>query len=213
MVDVILIPWRPNGDPDRERNLKAVLEWYAPLDLPIFYGDTDHASFNRGAARNAAARAAGEWDVALIADADTLADLSVVRSAFELARVNGQLIIPHDDFYRLNRRGTRSYLANPDYFRENPKQVLKLIAWPRIERSMMPSGALVISRESFDKMGKYDEGFEGWGYEDSAFLLDAKSTIGVTRLPGMLWHLYHRPDYGSMVARRENELRLRNRSP
>lgn len=209
MGAVILIPWRSNGDPLRERNLQAVLEWYKPLGLPVVFGDTDHQPFNRGAARNAAARAAGDWDVALIADADTIAMHSVVLEALELARVNGQLIIPHDDFYRMNRRGTQTFLGNPNYYRDNPKKVLNLTGWPRIDKSMMPSGALVISKASFEAMGMYEEGFVGWGYEDSAFLLDAAATIGVTRLSGMLWHLYHRPDYGTMADRRANEELLR----
>ena len=210
-MDTILIPWR-GGDPARERNLKFVVDWYRPLGLPITLGDsTSGIAFNRGQARNNAAAGAGDWDVALLADADTVAELDVVRTALHMARETGQLIIPHDDFYRLNRYGTIDLIGKRDFYQGHPSQVWKLCAWPRVEQSMMPSGALVISRSAFEAMGRYDEGFIGWGYEDAAFLQDAQRTIGVTRLPGKLFHLWHPRDYGTLAGRRENEARLGSR--
>ncbi len=204
MTDVILVPWR-GRDPERERNLKFVLGWYAPLGLPVFYGDSGHTPFNRGASRNAAADAAGDWDAALIIDADCVADLAVIRAAFTEAKETGKLIVPHDVFWATNRNGVEYLLGDPGFYRDNPKRIQKLCPWPVLDMRVAPSGALVVTRESFEKIGRYAEDYVGWGYEDSAFLEDARLAVGYTRRAGYLWHLWHRPDRGTMASRRANE--------
>lgn len=201
-MDAILIPYRGTSGSQREKNLAFVLNWYRPLGIPMTLGDDGSEPFNRSGSRNAAAAGAGEWDVALFADADTVADLDVVRKAFDLARLTDKLIIPHDDFRRLTQLGTQRMLRDPRRFIGYPRGILKLTAGAHVGRAMAPCGALVVSRKAFNKIGRWDPGFIGWGYEDTAFLNDAERTVGVTRIPGYLWHLWHPrpPGWGPSTA-------------
>lgn len=201
MTDVILIPYR-GVNAARERNLQAVLRWYEPLGLTVTLGDSGSEKFNRGASRNAAAAGAGDWDRALIADADCVAQLGVVRRAFDLASETGKLILPHDNFWRFTEVGTKRFVKAMEFYRDQPSKAIRLTAEKTvINRSWMPSGALVLTRETFERIGRYQEGFEGWGYEDSTFYNEAKAIVGVVRMPGLLWHLFHPRDQGTVEER------------
>ena len=193
MRDVILIPWR-DGDPWRERNLRFVLDWYRPLRLPVTFGDSDHQPFNRGASRNAAAALAGAWDVAVFVDADTLAELDIVRLAIARARETGQVILPHDDYHALTFGETERVLkgAAPQSICARKRSLMA--------RTWAVSGVLVVPRAAWLKTGGYDPEFVGWGAEDTAFYHDAKRVVGAKRLPGMLWHLWHPRDVAAQTA-------------
>jgi predicted glycosyltransferase involved in capsule biosynthesis len=201
--DVLLIPWR-GGNAYRERNLSFVLDWYSPLGLEVFLGDSGHEPFNRGDSRNAAAQAAGDWSRALIADADCLAELDVEREAFNLASQSGKLILPHHNFFDLTKKGTEKFMQNPTRYRDHPFQFHKLspVRWAE---PLAPSGALVLTHEAYDAIGGYDPGFRGWGYEDTALLFDADRTVGHERLPGLLVHLYHMRDRHSPEHQEHNQ--------
>lgn len=205
MKTVILIPYRGEPGSEREVNLQFVLDWYSPLGYPVTLGDDGGTPFNRAGSRNDAADKAGDWDVAIFADADTVADLSVIREAVELAAQTGKLIVPHDDFRRLTKHGTARLIQEGiDRWRSYSRGIIKLTAGVHIQKAMAPCGALVVSREAFEKIGRWDAGFVGWGYEDNAFLVDAERTVGYTRLPGYLWHLYHQRDQSNEEARQAN---------
>ena len=203
MRDVLLIPWR-GGQPERERNLRYVLRWYEPLGLEVYLGDSSHVPFNRGASRNTASEGAGDWDRALIADADCLAELLVVRDAFNLAWRTGKLILPHDNFIDLHKRGTEKFMLDPDEYRRDPRRFSRLTGM-RWSAPQAPSGALVLTHAAFDAIGGYDPAFYGWGYEDTALLFDAEHTVGYERIPGRLLHLYHPRDARIMDAEHENQ--------
>jgi hypothetical protein len=199
VVDVLLIPYSPQNQ-WRERNFRFVVDWYRPLGLEVRLGCVmnDDGSFSRSASRNAAANH-GPWDRALIADADCVAELDVVSKAFTNANETGKLILPHDDFWRLSEKGVNQLLRDP-----TTPITTKLTGETRIRKSMMPSGALVLTHEAWDKIGGYDEGFKHWGYEDAFFLKDAAKAVGYERLPGKLVHLWHPRDTGT-IAQREAE--------
>lgn len=193
MGGVILIPWR-EGAPERKRNLDFTVAWYGPLELPVFYGDSDpDQPFNRAAARNAAAAAAGDWDVAAFIDADCVADLDTVQRAIDMARENQKAYIPHTAFWSLPERGTNRLMTDPK-LAETRGGILKLMGQPNIADSVMPSGVVVVPRVAFDAIGGYEEGFIGWGWEDTAFLFDLRRTgyMGKPeRVHGNMLHLWH----------------------
>lgn len=207
MRAIILIPYRAQNAA-RERNLRAVQRWYEPLGLPVVLGDSDVGlPFNRAASRNVAAQwhLDGDWDVALFNDADCLAELEIVERAFTLAMETDRLILPHDDFWRFNERGTQRLLEGLLYFRLHPEKARRLSDQMTVlQKNRMPSGALVVSRDAFSAIGGYDEGLKGWGYEDSVFLQDAMASVGVERMPGRLWHLNHPRDTGTIEQRSED---------
>ena len=66
---VTLVPWRP-GDPLREHHWEFVRPHLEALGYPLITGDAP-GPWARAAACNAAAVKA-DWDVAVIADADSL---------------------------------------------------------------------------------------------------------------------------------------------
>lgn len=186
----IIIPWRTDNA-ERERNLQFVLDWYRPLALPLALADADRdAPFNRAASRNDAAKVAGDWEVALFADADCIADLGVVAKAFNLADETGSAVLPHDDFYSLSERGTKELLQN-GIEELTVKLGLKYTGQTKIANSWMPSGALIVPRAAYDAIGGYEEGYKGWGWEDTSFLFDLNREVGVLRLAGPLFHLWH----------------------
>ena len=146
MRKVVLIPWRPTT-PDRITAFDRLwrTQW-EPLGLPIYLGDSGHAKFHRAASRNAAAVAAGDWDVALFADADVRLVERNIRDALDKAPVYKRLVFPHDRYKSLDRN-------------DRTKQ-----------ESTAPTngGAFAISREAGELVQGYDERFAGWGSEDAA---------------------------------------------
>ena len=60
--------------------------WDARPDYRVVEGEHTEGPFNRSAAINAAAKLAGNWDVAVIADADTWVPYAQLDEAVRLAR-------------------------------------------------------------------------------------------------------------------------------
>ena len=204
MTDVILIPYR-GVNAEREANFRFVVDWYRPLGYQVTIGDSLSDRFNRAASRNAAAKGAGDWDRALIADADCVVqDLDVIRDAMDRAQDTGKLILPHDNFWRLSAVGTKKVLAQPWLLKRS--DLNKYTNEVRLTNHMMPSGALVLTHKTYEKIGGYDERLVGWGYEDSEFLKDAEKTVGYERLKGNMIHLWHPRDTGTIAQREADRL-------
>lgn len=170
MREVICIPWRPTK-PDRVAAFHETWQtlWH-PLDLPLYFGDSGHPRFHRAASRNAAALKAGDWDVALFADADVLLDPRNVREALRQAYAFDRVAFPHDRYQSLNKDGRAHLTSN----------------------APTNGGALAISRDGWERVQGYDERFGGWGYEDAAFRLATETLLGSPiRIPGYMRELFH----------------------
>lgn len=180
----ILVP-RREGFSDRDALWAFCRRWWQATfpDLRIFEGHHDHGLFNRSAAINAAARLAGDWDVALIIDADVLAHPPNVRQAIALAHETGKLVVAFDVRHNLNRAGSKRIMAGESG------------SWRRyIERDYRDqhSACIAVSRRLFDEIGGFDESFRGWGQEDTAFAIACETFAGPRiNLPGEVWHLWH----------------------
>ncbi len=163
-MTVVLVPWR-GGDTYRDTNWESVRRHLRTLWLPIVTGDRE-GPWNRAAAINAAARSAGDWDVAYIADADTLDDLETVQRAIDAVQSSKGGVVPWNKKWNLSEEGTRQYLADgvldKDRIDKNDHTPPKLNVFMR-------GGAIVVHREAWDIAGGFDEGFTEWGYEDIAF--------------------------------------------
>src|SRR5690606_22112904 len=68
---VILTPWRTDHGP-REDIYQLVRDQTAGLGLEVFEGDSDTDVFSTARAWNSAAKAAGDWDIAIQWGADML---------------------------------------------------------------------------------------------------------------------------------------------
>jgi len=183
---VILVPRRA-GFEERDRLWKWCKAWWLEHfpEYPIFEGHHDHGLFNRSAAINEAARKAGEWDVALIIDADVIPDTErqvhqAAHTAFETGRLTVAFTLRHD----LSRLSTEKLLNGHD-----KDDWSTGIDHTYLEQH---SSIIAVSRTLWDEVGGFDEGFRGHGMEDTAFAL-ACDTIGGPRdsLPGIVWHLWH----------------------
>lgn len=186
MKAVVLVPRRNDNGPRDALWTWCKAWWQANLpELPIFEGHHDEGLFNRSAAVNRAAQAAGDWDVAVIIDSDVICDPEHVREAVELAGDFGdRLVLPFDRRHNLNPRGSQAIMAGEQG------------SWRAfIGRTYheMCSSCVMIPRSLWDEVGGFDEQFEGWGFEDSAFSLACETFGGHTthKIEGELWHFWH----------------------
>lgn len=184
MNTVILVPRRVDGGP-RDALWEWTRKWWEARQshMPIFEGHHEDGLFNRSAALNTASRLAGDWDVAVIIDADVICEPNRVKQAVDLAHYSGKLVIPHDVRKDLDSRGSQLVI---NWYEGS---------WERYVRKrypMMVSGVIVEPRRLWDEIGGFDEQFRGWGYEDTAHAAAAETYGGgILRMPGELWHLFH----------------------
>jgi hypothetical protein len=192
MKVAILAPRRADDGP-RDR----IWEWcrrrwetYHP-DFDIHEGiDDGPRPFNRSAAINRAARAAGDWDVAITIDADVFLKRSSVRDAVALADASGKVVWPHRRWRGLSESWTQRVLADRrDFGAEVDREDMDVL----VERTnpISWSCCIAIPRAIFDDMGGFDERFVGWGYEDMAFQSLVVGLYGHERLEGDVYHLWH----------------------
>lgn len=176
---VVLVPWR-GGERLRERNWKLTRPHLEALGYPLFLGDRV-GPWSRAAACNAAAAAAGDWDVAVIADADTIPEPEPVRRAVGIAAETGGAVRPHDKLWRL-RHSTTPIIA-----RRGPSA----IGPQHTTGTHLGGGLLVVARSGWDRVGGFDERFVGWGHEDSAFNHRVLAAASWRQIEGNAWHLWH----------------------
>lgn len=211
MKTVILVPIR-RGFEDRDRIWDFCRPWVEARfpDWPVVEGhhNAEEGLFNRAAALNRAAATAGDWDVALIIDADVIFDPADAREAVQMAHDTGQMVLPYELRFDLDSRGTEMVLAG-----DTPN--LGDRAWDRhiahTYRNQV-SGVFAIARPLWDAMEGFDEKFRGWGGEDNAAAAAAQTFGGpLLRLPGAVWELHHAsapegrrgtPSYNANQARR-----------
>lgn len=185
MRTVILVP-RREGFRDRDALWGWCRMWWQDQlpEYPIYEGHHDHGLFNRSAAVNTAARLAGDWDVALIIDSDVFCDPTRVREAVRMAAETNQMVVPFEVRHNLSKRGSQTVMGG---YRGTWKSL--------IERSFTDqhSAVIAVPRTLFDAVGGFDEGFRGWGFEDTAFAIaaEAYSRAKLHHIPGELWHLWH----------------------
>lgn len=182
----ILVPRRADGG-HRDRVwawLRATLERTLP-EHPIIEGRHEVGPFSRAAALNRAAREAPPWKRAIVLDADTYVDPEQIRRAVAEAEQSGRLTYAFDTLHALDRRGT---LAVLDGYRRSWS---RFVQWSRDAR-LSHSSAFVVPRPVWDRVGGFDEGFEGWGFEDVAFRRAVNRLTGPeVRVNGPAWHLWH----------------------
>lgn len=184
---VVLVPRRADGG-----RRDQVWEWVSNRwntehpDYRVIEGhdnaDPDH--FNRSAAVNAAADVAGEWDVAIIADADSFVAPAQSIAAVEGAS-RGQFWLSYDSFVYLNRKMS-DWIMNGfnGWWEEGAEWIMTGTC----------SSQVVVNRDLWDEVGGFDDRFVGWGFEDIAFS-HACQTFGdgIARVKGPAYHLHHPP--------------------
>jgi hypothetical protein len=182
---VFLVPRRSDGGRRDELWEWVRARWavqHPGIDVVVGEHD-DGGPFNRSAAVNAAAREAGDWDLAVIADSDAFVTTAQLDEALGRAARTGRFTIAYESVVGLNAEMSDAVMAGFDGDWLTGVDV-------RLEGAC--SLMIVVPRPLWDRVGGFDEGFVGWGAEDVAFWRVCDTFGGGTeRLRGIAWHLWH----------------------
>ncbi len=173
----VVIPWRPNGHSERERNILLTSQHLSPVGS-IRWADSEHQPFNRAESRNSGVRACMDADVVVVCDADFLPPLDAVLAACKGALKDGLLHQPFTEALYLSEAETASYLDDRSL--------------PVRSGSDLTGGCFVMTPEAWFEAGGMDPRFLGWGGEDDAFRIAAETLLGPrVHHEGVMPHLYH----------------------
>lgn len=193
---VMLVPLRldtATEGPHREIAWDFVYEHLQSFGWPIYTADS-RGPWNRSEAINRAAADADEtpWDIAVIADADTIHLREELIKGVAWAAKLQTLVVPWRTRYKLSEGGSERFMQ------DGPKghSIGDLDIMDRTRTRMPPKvrgGTTVVPRRVWDLVGGFDEGFVEWGHEDVAFRIAASTlTPGrINELFGTIWHLWH----------------------
>lgn len=190
----VLVPYRPDGG-HRDRLWAHLSDEYWQA-LPAYRTYTDpgpDGPFNRSAAINVAARQAGNWDVAVIADSDTWVPPTQLYEAVRLARRTGSLVSALTSVIQLGQDYTESLLRGTS----------GILSAERVRTLDIEteSSMIVVPRVLWERIGGFDEKFVGWGGEDNAFWRAATILGGAPlRVDGAAFHLWH--DTADVIERK-----------
>lgn len=189
MTVSVCFPWRAD-DGHRDRLAAWILKRWELLfpDYQLLKGACDDGPFNRSQAINEAfSRSSG--DIIIVADLDTIFRAMDVREAVaHVEKDPNSWGFGFTDYIKLTAECTEQVLSRPA---EAEFHIKSVDAYESSQSTM--SGLLFITKEGFEKVGGFDAGFVGWGYEDSAFTQVADRKLSHHfRVPGgYLLHLEH----------------------
>lgn len=209
---VILVP-RRNDNGHRDKLWAFCRKWWGDHHEPmtIYEGHHNDGPFNRSAGINTASDAADadcRWDVALIIDSDTISQSEPVQQAIARAYQTGGLVVAHDRRHMLTEKATQRILAGD---RSNWKRNGMISKTYRDSVSC----AVAVSRETWDKVGGFDDRFVGWGFEDTAFhiAVETITSLPIEVIHGECFHLWHatgpETSRGSVTYQRNHSLKRR----
>lgn len=184
-MKVVLLAPRRAGNPYRDEVWSWLQDWWErTVDLPLIEGTHLDGPFNRSKALNTAALLAGDFDVAVLIDADVMFDPGLLYAAVGVAVHTGGPVLAYTERIHLDKGGTRRIL---DGYRGD---------WRPFTRTQLfdsCSSAVVVTRDLWERVGGYDELFEGWGWEDIAFRIatETLSSKPLVKISGTCWHLWH----------------------
>ncbi len=184
----VLFPWRPST-PERDTLYRWVSQRWRmifPRILPFVGVGPYVGTFNRSAARNQAANLADRASTFILADADTIPQTDVLIDAIIDSIAEERCVLPYTTYYNLTAADTKAILKRPP-----DTALLEPTRWIyKLEDSI--SGCVVVPKRVFHMAGGFDERFQGWGWEDRAFIQAIECMHKpVHRLPGYVQHLYH----------------------
>lgn len=156
--------------------------------MPVVVADSTGQKFSVSQARNQAARHAGDWDVAIFHDCDTIAHPDAIKQAIDLAANSMQMVVTGDSHMYCDRPSSERIMASgvPSFARPQSFDEYGIYEKPC-------SGILAVNRDLFNRVGGYVESLRGWGYEDLVFLqMCGIFASGNTWVPGHInLHLWH----------------------
>jgi hypothetical protein len=182
-------------------------------DYEIFTGESPDGPFNRGAAINVAARAAGQFDVAIIHDGDNIVSPTALAQAVESAHSSGITHIAHDTYMYLEQESSDEIVANPaGPWWPRPQIYDVKDAYSRFIIHKHVSGVVVVPATVWTATNGFVE-LTGWGAEDSFHIVLCNALGGgVNWVKGTALHLWHEhadTDIQRELRRKNRQLMLR----
>jgi hypothetical protein len=184
-MTIVAVPYKPDFGHRDQLFTHLKDNFWNMIGLKLSVGSSTEDPFNRSKAINQALQ--GDWEFAVIADADTWVPAKNLRHALLTAKATGKLVAAFDAVVELNRPCTMSIL-NGQTSLSGSFGAEKV----RTRELETQSSVLVIPRALWERVGRMDERFQGWGCEDNAFW-HACSLMGgePERIPGNAYHLWH----------------------
>lgn len=206
----VIIPFRDRGrDPLRQANLERIeLHWRHNFMAPLIVSDggTGDEQFNRSAAYNRGIRHCGDADVFVFTESDMFVSPEQIRTAIIKARVAEGLVVPFTQY---------RYLSEHDSDRIRAGEIQPQDCTPQgVMDDGSSIGAInVVSRQTMDAVGQWDETFDGSWYDDDAMCRAFEVAAAPTRwVDGPAYHLYHLPGWrGSHLTAADRAATARNR--
>lgn len=163
---------------------------------PIFIGEPVGKIWKRAEAVNVAARNAGDWEVAFIADCDTLTDPDGIRRGVEWVKSTRGAVRPHE----------QRYMLDPKQSIQAVQRGVSSLDRAKLKAPWAGGGLDVVHRDAWDAVGSMNEAYENWGWEDSDWHVQLILKASWDRLPGVAFHLHH--DATDPVPNRESRQRF-----
>lgn len=175
----VIVPRRPdNGHRDMLWN-SVRMQW-EDHGWEIIESDSE-GEWSRGEAINRGVQKT-DADAFVVADADVWYQTwEQPKQALETARATGCLVYAHRRHHMLPWPATRRVL--------NGKQPDPAWAEQAVDNTM--SSCWAISRESWDRIGGFDERFIEWGAEDWMWFAATETLLGHERVEAFTFHLWH----------------------
>lgn len=195
----LIIGHRDRGnDWCRAANLEASLGWWRWHGIdPIVVDDgrSGDDQWNRSAAYNRGAEISRAGVLAYV-EADLLIPGRQILEAIKLAAEHPVLVIAFSRFLAMTDHDSRMVRAG----RLHPSKA----SAEQVRGDNESIGAAnILSRESLEMIGQFDESFEGHAYDDDATEMAFRICCGPTRfIEGPGWHQFHHP--GALYATPES---------
>lgn len=198
---VFCVPFNDGGCEYRRRNWKIVRQH---LEIhhqgwPIIVGENRDVPFNIARARNHAAKQAGNWQIAVFVDCDTLVHPDDLCTAVDMARTHDKMVLVGSGKLYMNERSSTQYVETGLMFPEPTN-------WPDTryqpgfydQKSVYRnpcSGVVVVPRRVWTAVGGYMHNADPTdSYEDLVFWACCEIFGGgLIRVEGMELHLWHPP--------------------
>lgn len=183
-MTVVAIPHKPDFGHRDQLFTHLKTHYWNQIGFELLVGRNNDTEFNRAKAINQALK--GDWDFAVIADADTWVPPKQLHHAILTAHITKTLVAAFDAVVEINRDTTMDILAGTTSLAGSfgADKV-------RTRDLETQSSMLVIPKKLWDETGM-DERFEGWGCEDNAFWKACELHAGPPqRVSGNAYHLWH----------------------
>lgn len=194
----VLIPYSYRGDQEHKNfeYVKKVWVRHFP-DIDIYQGNGSVGeNFNRAHARNDAAIQALAHEKFIFCDADTI--YAYAEDIRQVLIREDESWFTCDNYHMLTKSCSYGVMSGDSSV---AIEVEKSLSKP-------PGGILICSRDQFWGVGGFDEGFRGWGYEDTAFVKAMSALYGPPEQFGDVLHLWHEKNRSE---RQEQPLAAANR--